>query len=152
MTAMTKGTAMKDKKKTSRRWGRFSAGSKRSQSSNNHRHRNFLNAVKFGFWDFNTNTYAYSIGIKDGSTSVLTTGSAVNTGQQSPTPRTIQTQNVAVADYIAAYNNNFIDIPIVVAERKNHFDMFSLTLTRKDGGRRRYASIFDKWFCKNPTS
>lgn len=112
MTAMKKGTAMKDKKK--RAGGGSPPVVNEVRVATTTGTGNFLNAVKFGFFDFNTNTYAYSGGIKDGSTSVLTTGSAVNTGQQSPTPRTIQTQNVAVADYIAAYNNNFAEIPIIV--------------------------------------
>jgi len=112
MTAMKKGTAMKDKKKRAAGGGSPPVVNEVRVATTTGT-GNFLNAVKFGFWDFNTHTYAYSGGIKDGSTSVLTTGSAVNTGQLSPTPRTIQTQNVAVADYIAAYNNNFIDIPIV---------------------------------------
>lgn len=67
---------------------------------------NYDNAVKFGFWDFGTNTYAYSNGIFDGSTSVLSTGT-------NPT-RTIQTQDVPVGDYVAAYNQVSADVPIII--------------------------------------
>jgi len=67
---------------------------------------NFDNAVKFGFFDFGTNTYAYSNGIYDGSTSVLTTGT-------NPT-RTIQTQDVLVSDYQAAYNTVSASVPIII--------------------------------------
>ena len=132
MTAMTKGTAMKDKKKRAAGGGGSPPVQNEVRVATTTGTGNFLNAVKFGFWDFNTNTYAYSGGIKDGSTSVLTTGSAVNTGQQSPTPRTIQTQNVAVADYIAAYNNNFIDIPIVVGGAIRTTLAAGLTNTNKE--------------------
>lgn len=67
---------------------------------------NFDNAVKFGFWDFGTNSYAYSNGIYDGSTSVLSTGT-------SPT-RTIQTQDVLVSDYLAAYNTQSAQVLIII--------------------------------------
>lgn len=67
---------------------------------------NYDNAVKFGFWDFSTNTYAYSNGIYDGSTSVLSTGT-------NPV-RTIQTQDVLVSDYQAAYNTVSASVPIVI--------------------------------------
>jgi|TARA_B100001094_G_scaffold263294_1_gene264814 hypothetical protein len=67
---------------------------------------NFDNAVKFGFWDFATNSYAYSNGIYDGSTSVLSTGT-------NPT-RTIQTQNVLVSDYQAAYNTVTADVALII--------------------------------------
>jgi len=67
---------------------------------------NFDNAVKFGFWDFNTNSYAYSNGIYDGSTSVLSTGT-------NPV-RTIQTQDVLVSDYQAAYNTLSASVPILI--------------------------------------
>ena len=67
---------------------------------------NFDNAVKFGFWDFGTNTYAYSNGIFDGSTSVLSTGT-------NPT-RTIQTQDVPVSAYLAAFNQASASVPILI--------------------------------------
>ena len=67
---------------------------------------NYANAVKIGLWDYGSNSYAYSNGIKDGSGSVLTTGT-------NPT-RTIQTQSIVVSDYLAAFNQNSASVPIII--------------------------------------
>ena len=111
MYAALKGTAMKDKKKRAGGGGspaNFVTVATTTGSGN------YDNCLKIGLWDFQTNTYAYSNGIKDGSTSVLTTGSAVNTGHASPTARTIQTQNFAVSDYHAAFNINHGEVPVII--------------------------------------
>ena len=112
MMAMKKGSAMKDKKK--RAGGGSTPVVDEVRVATTTGTGNYLNAVKIGFFDQHTNTYAYSGGIKDGSTSVLSTGGVVNTGSPNPATSTIQTQSFAVSDYVAAYNNNFLEVPIVI--------------------------------------
>tara|TARA_Y100001938_G_C8070898_1_gene423001 strand:- start:124 stop:855 length:732 start_codon:yes stop_codon:yes gene_type:complete len=112
MAAIKKGTAMKDKKK--RAGGGSPPVVDEVRVATTTGTGNFVDAVKIGFWDYQTHSYAYSGGIKDGSTSVLSTGGAVNTGLPNPATSTIQTQSFAVSDYVAAYNNNFADVPIII--------------------------------------
>ena len=110
MTAIKKGTAMKDKKKR----GGSPPVINEVRVATTTGSGNFDNCVKIGLWDYQSNSYAYSNGIKDGSTSVLTTGSAVNTGHGSPTARTIQTQNFVVSDYHAAFNTGHAEVPVII--------------------------------------
>ena len=112
MFAMKKGTAQKDKKK--RAGGGSPPVANEVRVATTTGTGNFLNAVKIGFWDFGTHTYAYSNGIKDGSTSVLSTGPVLNTGAPSPAPSTIQTQSFAVSDYLAAFNTHSAEVPIII--------------------------------------
>jgi hypothetical protein len=111
MLALKKGTAMKDKKK---RAGGGSPAVNEVRVATTTGSGNYLNAVKIGFWDFHTHSYAYSGGIKDGSTSVLSAGGVQNTGAASPAASTIQTQTFAVSDYVAAYNQTSADVPIII--------------------------------------
>ena len=113
MYAALKGTAMKDKKKRAGGGGGGSPANFVTVATTTGS-GNFDNCVKIGLWDYQNNDYAYSNGIKDGSTSVLTTGSAVNTGHASPTARTIQTQNFAVSDYHAAFNTGHTEVPVII--------------------------------------
>tara|TARA_B100000131_G_scaffold259049_2_gene254502 strand:+ start:1446 stop:2204 length:759 start_codon:yes stop_codon:yes gene_type:complete len=113
MYAAMKGTAMKDKKKRAGGGGGSSPANYVTVATTTGS-GNYDNCVKIGLWDHQTNSYAYSNGIKDGSTSVLTTGSAVNTGHPSPTARTIQTQNFAVSDYHAAFNTGHAEVPVII--------------------------------------
>lgn len=112
MYAALKGTAMKDKKKRAGGGGGSPANDVTVATTTGS--GNFDNCVKIGLWDYQSNSYAYSNGIKDGSTSVLTTGSAVNTGHPSPTARTIQTQNFVVSDYHAAFNTGHAEVPVII--------------------------------------
>lgn len=110
MTAIKKGTAMKDKKKR----GGSPPVINEVRVATTTGTGNYLNAVKIGFWDYQTHSYAYSNGIKDGSTSALSTGAVQNTGAPNPGTSTIQTQNFAVSDYLAAFNSNFLQVPIII--------------------------------------